>query len=448
MKTLNQIKNDLAAKSKKLHEIFEEAGSDMDMSKVKSLEGDSAAKVRAIQVMNKEIDDLTAERDLKLANEKGPIIGPRAFDFSGTPFGTNVKVSGGPAKDRTFKGMFPNVELSNGGFKSFEEFLKTFDSGRADQRLEFKTMYEGTPSAGGFMVPTEYGAFLLDSSLEKELVRPRAQVWPMETETRKVPAWDGNDHSSNLFGGFSGEWLAEGGTATRRTPKLRQLILNARKLAIYTQASREMVEDGVSFEAQLAKALTDAIGWYMDHAYLRGTGVGEPLGVVADPALVTITKEDAQADDTIVYQNCVKMFARLHPACLANSVWLASPDTIPQLMTMAIETIADIAASFVPAVQRTDGGLELLTRPIIFTEKLPVLGDAGDLLLVDLSQYVIGLRREIVLDKSNAPGWTEDLQDYRSIVRCDGQGSWNKAVTPANGGNSLSWCVALGARAS
>ncbi|MDY6917390.1 MAG: phage major capsid protein [Chloroflexota bacterium] len=400
-------------------------------------------------------------RDIQNAQSEGPVIGIMGilndeggiggpYTFNGNKASTRAKVgaSSGRAKDRTFKGMFPGVPLETNGFASFEEFLKVFDSGRSDPRLETKTMLEGTGASGGYMVPVQYGAFIFDRSLEQEIVRPRAQVWPMETNVRKVPAWDSNDHSGNLFGGFSGEWLAEGGTGTRQTPKLRQLELKAKKLAIYTQASREMVEDGVSFEDQLGRALIAATGWYMDYAFLRGSGAGEPLGVLNDPALVTVAKESEQTDETIVYLNCVKMFARLHPACVQNSVWLASSGTIPQLMTMSIETIADTAASFVPAIQRADGGLTLLTRPIIFTEKLPDLGNAGDLLLVDLSQYVIGLRKEIVLDKSNSPGWTEDLQDYRAVVRCDGQGSWNKAVTPANSGDSLSWCVALGARQS
>ena len=42
----------LAAKQKSLRSIFDEAGPDMDMSKVKSLTGDSADKVKAIREMN------------------------------------------------------------------------------------------------------------------------------------------------------------------------------------------------------------------------------------------------------------------------------------------------------------------------------------------------------------------------------------------------------------
>lgn len=68
-KTLKQAEDELAVKAKHLHEIFEEAGEDMDLSKVKSLQGDTQAKVEAIQAMNKELDDLGKERDRLAALE-------------------------------------------------------------------------------------------------------------------------------------------------------------------------------------------------------------------------------------------------------------------------------------------------------------------------------------------------------------------------------------------
>lgn len=73
------------------------------------------------------------------------------------------------------------------------------------------------------------------------------------------------------------------------------------------------------------------------------------------------------------------------------------------------------------------------------------LGSKGDLILADLSQYAIGMRKEIALDRSNVPGWMEDMTDYRVIVRVDGQGTWDKPVKPKNG-IMLSWAVALEAR--
>ena len=40
---------------------------------------------------------------------------------------------------------------------------------------------------------------------------------------------------------------------------------------------------------------------------------------------------------------------------------------------------------------------------------------------------------DVTLEKSNIPGWTNDLMSYRALVRFDGQGTWNEAITPRNG---------------
>lgn len=60
---LKEAQGKLDAKQKKLAEIFAEAGPDLDMGKVKCLDGDSGAKVEAIRNLNKELDDLGVEVD-------------------------------------------------------------------------------------------------------------------------------------------------------------------------------------------------------------------------------------------------------------------------------------------------------------------------------------------------------------------------------------------------
>lgn len=95
------------------------------------------------------------------------------------------------------------------------------------------------------------------------------------------------------------------------------------------------------------------------------------------------------------------------------------------------------------SVQREESGkFFIFGKPIVFTEQMQSLGTVGDIALVDLSQYVIGLCKEVAIDKSNAPGWTEDMTDYRVLIRVDGQGTWNKAITLKND-DSLSWAVTL-----
>jgi HK97 family phage major capsid protein len=341
------------------------------------------------------------------------------------------EVAGGPAMNRTYAGMFNQgrkLEIN-------EEEIRAFRA----------SMVEGVPSSGGFAVPEPLAAQWLDDSIEAEIIRPRATVWPMESATRKVPGWDtATQTSGTLFGGFSMEFLAEEAEGSKQTGKLRAITLTAKKGAIFVDISNELREDGQGFEAQLDRAMRTSIGYGLDKYFIGGTGGGQPLGIRNDPAKISIAKESGQKADTIVWENLTKMFARMYPAGRQRAFWLANDNTIPQLLSLNIAI--GTAGSYVPVLTRGANGFEILTRPVIFTSHMPTLGDADDIMLLDLSQYCIGIRRDIRLEKSNIPGWTKDLMSYRILIRFDGQGMWDAAVTPENG-NTLSWCIGLAERA-
>jgi HK97 family phage major capsid protein len=60
---LAEIREEIAAKSKALHEIFEQAGPEMDMSRVTLVEGDSKTKADEIRRRNTELTELGKKRD-------------------------------------------------------------------------------------------------------------------------------------------------------------------------------------------------------------------------------------------------------------------------------------------------------------------------------------------------------------------------------------------------
>jgi len=78
-------------------------------------------------------------------------------------------------------------------------------------------MVEGIPEFGGYSVPEEYGAFLMDNPWRMKSSVPEQQ-YGNGSETKKVPAFDGADRTNHLFGGISGEWLEEVRQAHERPP--------------------------------------------------------------------------------------------------------------------------------------------------------------------------------------------------------------------------------------
>jgi len=399
------------------------------------------------------VEQIKREEELQQEEMRNAPNGPAYFRMEPWESGPNSSIQTIPsirvAQNKSYRGMFypgnPHRPLDGGGFKGKNEFYEVLSSGLYDSRLQqVRTMTEGTPSAGGFAVPEEFAAEWFDNALENEVIRPRATVWPMKSETRKVPAWDDSDHSSDeLYGGLSIAWLAEAGTATRQTPKLRQIILTTKKGAIYVAASREVVQDGMDFEAQLERALAKSLGWGLDDSFINGHGAGQPLGILNADSTIEVSKETSQAADTIVYENLLAMESRLLPSCMLRAVWIANVTAYVQLNTMSIAV--GTGGTAIKALTRRNNEYYLLDRPLFFTEKCPVLGDAGDIILADLSKYYIGLRQDLAIDKSNIPGWTTDTIDWRIICRVDGQPVFSEAFTPKNG-DSLSWAVKLEAR--
>jgi HK97 family phage major capsid protein len=351
----------------------------------------------------------------------------------------------GPA-GRRYADLFPQAGDMD-GFTSGEEFLRIVASGLSDARIltiNAASHLEGVGGSGGFVMPEVLARQWLDASLENEIVRPRCQVIPMTTESLKVAGFDVSDMSTSSPFGFKATWSDENTEATAQVGKFRSIQLNAKKLKLYSEASSELMQDGSDFESQVGQAMIAAIGWGLDDSCLAsGTGAGMPRSVLSDAALIVIPKETGQLGATILYENIIKMFARLHPTAMKGAIWIANSTTLPQLLTMSVGIGA--AGALMPAVKESSGTFSLLGMELLFTEKLPVLGAKGDILLVNFSNYVLGLRKEVVLEKSNAPGWGPDVMSYRVILRADGMGKWNQAQTP-KAGDSRSWCVALAAR--
>jgi HK97 family phage major capsid protein len=82
----------------------------------------------------------------------------------------------------------------------------------------------------------------------------------------------------------------------------------------------------------------------------------------------------------------------------------------------------------------------------LFTEKVPSLGTEGDISLLDLSTYVVGLRSGMRFDTSIHVAFATDELLSRIIERHDGQSLWNEPLTLADGVTTVSPVVTLADR--
>jgi HK97 family phage major capsid protein len=306
------------------------------------------------------------------------------------------------------------------------------------------------PSDGGFLIPEVLRSEILQVALESAVVRPRAQVIPMDSLRVPIPMIDVTSNVSSVFGGVVCYWTEEGAQLVETQANFGRVLLDAKKLTGYAEVPNELLADAPAFSAFFDTIFPRAIAWFEDIAFMTGTGVGEPLGFVSCPASVQVTKQVGQVTGTIVWENLVGMYARMLPTALGNAVWIASIDTFPELATMALAV--GTGGGPVWMGNYTSPGaatppVTIMGRPVYFTEKTPPLSTTGDINFVDLSYYLIGDRQMMQSSSSEQYKFQNDKTAFRVIERVDGRPWIQSPITPHNNSaNTLSPFVQLQTR--
>lgn len=311
---------------------------------------------------------------------------------------------------------------------------------------------EGVGSQGGFLVQTDQATEILSKAYAVSNLASRCRRIQIGSNSNSISI-KGVDESSRVtgsrWGGVQVYWAGEADTVTASKPKFRDMELKLGKLMGLYYATDELMQDASALGGIVGQAFTEEIAWMLDSAIIGGTGAGQPLGFMNSAALVTQNKEGSQAADTILSNNISKMWSRLHPRSKGNAVWLCNPDVTPQFDTLNVavknvagtENVGGVTQIVYDAARNTIKG-----RPIVEIEQCETIGDLGDFLLVDLSQYLIIEKGGLQAAESMHVKFIYGENTLRFTYRVNGQPLWDKVLTPAKGSNTLSPFVALQAR--
>ena len=163
-------------------------------------------------------------------------------------------------------------------------------------------------------------------------------------------------------------------------------------------------------------------------------------------ATVSVTKESGQAATTITAENIDKMYSRMLPSSTSRAVWVAHPDTLPQLVSLS-RSVGTGGSVVMMSNMAGSAPMSLYGRPVILSEKCQTLGTAGDLFFVDLSYYVVGDRQSLSMASSPHVRFQNDETVWRFTQRVDGRPWVENALTPRNGSSTISPFVNLATRA-
>lgn len=298
---------------------------------------------------------------------------------------------------------------------------------------------------GGFLRQTTVLPGLLQVGMEGDPTT--TQGVPMATPIVKLPARVDKDHTSSVSGGFTVSRSAETVAKTATRAKFEMVALEAASLFGLAFATEEILTDSpISFIALIDAGFRDQFAHEILSEKIRGKGGDQYIGVLdaANGSLITVAKESAQAADTIVAANVVKMRARCWG--YSQAIWLANHDTLPELVKVHLAGTNGDVFLFAPG-NGTDKPDTLLGRAIFFTEYAATLGDKGDLILGNWSQFLEGTYQPLQSAESMHVRFLNHERAFKFWVRNAGAPWWRTALTPHKGPNTLSPFVTLADRA-
>lgn len=339
-------------------------------------------------------------------------------------------------------------------FENFGEFMFAVRFNQNDQRLagawhDFDVRGEqrmDTGSAGGFAVPTQFRAELLAVEGAPAIIRPRARVIPAGTPPDAaitMPALDQTgDVPDNVYGGVMVDKTAEGGEKSESEFTLRQVTLEPQEFSGYLESTDKLLRNWSAASSLIQSLFRNAMFAKEDHEFLRGNGVGGPLGILNAGATYDVTRDTA---GTVVFDDILAMLSRLLMRG-GSPVWMASQSVMPKLLGMrnlsGSPAVGDGALVFQPSVVPGMPDM-LMGRPILWHERSPQLGTAGDLVLADLSYYLIKDGSGPFVAASEHVKFRQNKTAFKIFWNVDGQ-PWLTAPFKQEGGYEVSPFVALG----
>jgi HK97 family phage major capsid protein len=351
-------------------------------------------------------------------------------------------------------------------FKSFAEFLKAVHRARSGREIDNRLVYVnskgyeykgektaghmeiGEDSQGGYLVPEVFKNDLYMLALESEVVRPRATILPMTSDSLKIPYVNDTAHTSTVFGGVSGVWTAEAASKSAKKPTFGQMELAAHKLACITYASNELLDDSaIALEPLIKTMFGNALAYFEDDAFLAGTGAGQPLGIQNCNCVVPVYRNTV---NRVMVEDLAEMWSQLQSQSKRSAFWVINPTVLPELIELGSGNAADASGKNLVWINNAADGLpmKIFGRPVIETEKMQALGTAGDIGLYDFRYYLIGDRQRITIDTSTHVAFTTDETCWRFVIRVAGQCWPQAALTRRRGGNTQSPFIQLAATTS
>jgi HK97 family phage major capsid protein len=321
--------------------------------------------------------------------------------------------------------------------KSFGDFLlavKRNDHKRLTELYKTtKDLGEAPGSSGGYLVPMEYGTNLIQVAAMENMVYSRVQKVPVLRNSGTYPALDqyftptAGSGETYGAGGVKANFTQAGHEFTETEPVFSTLEWRLNKVGGFTEVENELLEDSpFAIEALLRGLFQVAIAAKNERNILRGSGLGEPLGILNSNVAIGVSDETT---GKFKWEDVGKMYSKFK-SIGGQPTWIMHPSVFPQLMIMNNNTVTAWQSSLNGGPMNSLNGY-----PIIVSEHMPQLGANGAVMLADLSSYVMWEKAGLTIAFSDQVGFKRDVGTWVFRQRNDGK-PWFKAPITLSGPGS------------
>lgn len=279
----------------------------------------------------------------------------------------------------------------------FSEFVKALYN---KNEARVRALAEGVPADGGYLVPDEFRAQLIEDVLSTASIRPFATVIPMEGKLLNVP---------KLTSDVKVYWGTENKTIATTTADFGEMELTPFRLNAIIYTSRELFDDSaISIFEVLRRRFSARVADEETKVFLNGNGTTQPKGINQE------TFRSVSAGSALTPDHLTQAYYKLPEAYRANARWIINSRVMSHLET-AKET--GTGAYLYPSLQSEVKTLK--GRPILVTDYQP----SSKITLGDLSNYYIGDRQQVTMDVTTEGGntWEKYQVGLRVIERVDGE---------------------------
>lgn len=263
---------------------------------------------------------------------------------------------------------------------SFGGFCRAMVLG-ARTDAERRALSEGSDSAGGYTVPTNLLAQLIDNMRNRTVVmRAGAVTVPLTTE---------KTHLARLASDPQAAWRSENGSVAESDPTFERIEFTARSLAVLVKVSRELLEDSLNIEASLINAFAQSMAVELDRVALMGSGVApEPAGIANTSNVGDLDAGGAALTNYDEFIDCIQWLEEQNAA--APTAAVMAPRT-----KAALAKLKDLENR--PLVLPPS----LSELPFYSTNQIPINEESGTtdngsrIIIGDFTQLFVGVRTQL-----------------------------------------------------